>query len=112
MKFPMEMQAPLTDAHTHQLLRVNAHLSGSCRTREQSGSGPVTADGNHGGRAGHVLGAAAASHSPELPAQTPLLRGMFPLHSSERGFPAPEIQMAARPPAQSLHKKPPPGEDH
>lgn len=62
--------------------------------------------------AGHVLGAAAASHSPELPAQTPLLRGMFPLHSSERGFPAPEVQMAARPPAESLHKKPPPGEDH
>lgn len=57
---------------------------------------------NQRGRARRVPGAARADPAPA---------GIFALHSSERGFPAPEIQMAAQPPAQGLHKKPPPRDD-
>lgn len=94
-KFSIQTQAPFIDAHTHQLLGDNARLSGSGRTVSRAARVRWLRLENQCGTAGGLLGA--------LGSAAPASCGDVPLHRTERASPAPQIQMAAQPPAQSLH---------
>lgn len=103
------MQAPFIDAHTHQLLllRQCSSLRVPAGPTEWLGPGACGWKSSAGEREGSW-----SSRCPQTASADPAPAGMFALLSSERAFPAPETLMAAQPPAQSLHKKPPPGADH